>query len=290
MDIIPLDDKTPSVLPRLDHVSHLLQVLHELDVQISSIPPPMLSMVDEEPMTKDIEMKSEESRHPNQKLKYRTPRRMREANGKIQEVDSWKAPPEEQTRPKSANGDTTLTIMTKQPTYSEAAQGIGGRVKSRLAINGHPDTTTELESKGSLRHTRKKLFDDDGSDEVGPSLESFPPLSISKQLTRVDVSLAYLQARAYQDDGPPGVEDLGSTDFGFCQEAFAELIQGPTKADLPSEESPQEKDAQSAEEDWNDERDEISPPEHGTGWQTSLGNRDKKAMRRSRHQINHDAG
>ena len=45
MDIIPLDDHPPSVLPRLDHVSHLLQVLHELDVQISSIHPPMHSII-----------------------------------------------------------------------------------------------------------------------------------------------------------------------------------------------------------------------------------------------------
>ena len=43
------------------------------------LPPCLVSMVAEEPMTKDIEMKSEESRHPNQKLKYHTPRRIREA-------------------------------------------------------------------------------------------------------------------------------------------------------------------------------------------------------------------
>ena len=55
----------------------------------SAISPPMLSMVDEEPTTKDIEMKSVESRHPNQELRYHTPRRIREMNGQTQKVDSY---------------------------------------------------------------------------------------------------------------------------------------------------------------------------------------------------------
>ena len=47
MNIIPIDDRRSSICPRPGHASHLLQVLHELDVQISAIShaisPPMLS-------------------------------------------------------------------------------------------------------------------------------------------------------------------------------------------------------------------------------------------------------